>query len=471
MRPADRAVREPGSYRDPDSRVFYDGEQVCRALSERGREDYDALSASGLLDDPRLIGTRLTDLPAPTGLLDGAPGAVLLHDRIPFLSYPYEWSFSMLKDAALLQLDLMLSALDHDLTLKDATPYNVQFDGTRPRFIDIGSFERLHEEELWVGYRQFCTLYLYPLLLQATKGLSPQPWLRGSLEGIAPKQMRGLLSIRDRFRRGYLTHVYLQARLDGHSTDRSPATVRRISRPGLGKAVITANIRKMRRLVGRLDWEPQAGVWTEYGVSNSYAEHEVGAKDAFVADVARSRSWPLVWDLGCNNGRHARLVAPAARQVVALDADHATVERLYRSLRGTPEGDSILPLTMNLADPSPGLGWRGLERKPLQDRGRPDLVLALALVHHLVIAANIPLREVLDWLAGLGAALVVEFPAREDPMVQRLLASKRAGLHRDYERDTFEALLHGAFDVRRSETLRSGTRTLYFATPKGRRPA
>ena len=182
--------------------------------------------------------------------------------------------------------------------------------------------------------------------------------------------------------------------------------------------------------------------------------------------VATAREWDLVWDVGANNGRYSRIAAEGAKIVVALDADQGPVELLYRDLRG--EGDTkILTLTMNLADPSPGLGWRGLERRTLAERGTPDLVLALAVIHHVVISANVPVKEFVDWLASLRSSLVIEFPTREDPMVQQLLAPKRDGLHPDYELDFFERVLNEAFQVERSERLASGTRVLYYARPKG----
>jgi SAM-dependent methyltransferase len=458
--------REPGSFRDPESRVFYAGCEVYRALSREGREDFDALASSGLLDDPRIVGTELAESVAAPDLLMMEVAGVLAHERIPFLSYPYEWTFSMLKDAALLQLDLLLAALRHDLILKDATPYNVQFKGARPVFIDVGAFERLREDELWVGYRQFCMLYLYPLLLQAAKGVGFQSRLRGSIDGITPAEMRGLMSLRDRFRRGLATNVFLRARLERRDAG-SPAGIKsELRRPGIGKQLVVANVRKMRKLVTRLEWNPPEGVWVTYGEHNTYTEEDARRKDDFVRAIATSKPWPLVWDVGCNNGRHARIAAEGGRHVVAIDADQGPVELLYRALRDAGDG-RILPLTMNIADPSPGLGWRGLERKPLPARGRPDLVLALALVHHLAIGSNVPVTEIVDWLAALGGALLVEFPTREDPMVQQLLAPKRKGLHADYEREFFERCLHDAFDVRRSERLGSETRILYFATPKG----
>ena len=457
---------EPGSFRDPESRIFYEGDAVYRALSADGLSDFEAVQATGLLDDGRVVGTeRVENVATLKDLLVHEPAAVLRHERIPFVSYPYEWTYSMLKDAALLQLDLLLASLEHDIVLKDATPYNVQFNGSRPVFVDVGSFERLREGEPWIGYRQFCMLYLYPLLLQSAKGVAFQPWLRGAIDGITPAQMRALMSFRDRFRRGVFTNVFLHAKLEARYADR-PGQVKQEVKRVFKKELFVANVRKMRKLVERLEWNPPHGVWTAYGERNTYTDDDARRKDEFVRAVATSRQWRLVWDIGANNGRYSRIAAEGAKTVVAVDADQGPVELLYRDLRA--EGDEqILTLAMNLADPSPGLGWRGLERRALPDRGKPDLLLALALVHHMAIGANVPVREFIDWLASLGSALVIEFPTREDPMVKKLLAPKREGLHPDYELGFFERCLNDAFEVERSERLESGTRVLYYARPKG----
>ncbi len=464
--PAAQAL-EPGSFRDPESRVFYSDGEVYRALSADGLSDYEALAATGLLEDERLVRTeRVEDSKALEGLLVHQPAGVLRHERIPFVSYPYEWTFSMLKDAALVQLDLLLAALDQGLILKDSTPYNVQFRGARPVFVDIGSYERQRDGEPWIGYRQFCMLYLYPLLLQATKGVPFQPWLRGSIDGIAPAQMRALMSFRDRFRKGMFTNVFLHAKLEQRYSSRPKQTKAEIKQAGFKKEIIVANVRKMRKLVSGLEWDPPEGVWTAYGERNTYTDDDARRKDEFVRQVATSREWNLVWDVGANNGRYSRIAAEGANTVIAVDADQGPVELLYRDLR--KEGDEkILTLTMNLADPSPGLGWRGLERKPMPERGKPDLVLALAVIHHVAMSANVPVKEFVDWLASLGCALVIEFPTREDPMVQQLLAPKRDGLHPDYELGFFERCLGEAFEIERSERLQSGTRVLYHARPKG----
>jgi len=457
-----------GSFRDPDSRVFYAGDSVHRALSERGLADWDALAATTLFRDKvaegKLVGTE--QLPEPNGLpaeLDAERvAAVLRHDRVPVVSYPYEWPFGMLKDAALLELELLLAALDEELILKDASPYNVQWRGTQPVFVDVGSFERLREGEPWAGYRQFCMLLLYPLMLQAFRKVPFQPWLRGSLEGIEPAEMRRLLTFRDRFRRGVLTNVVLHAKLEARYADRE--VKQDLKKAGFRTELIRVNARKLRKLVRRLEWKPGRTAWSTYRTTNPYDEPDAAAKLDFVREAAGARQRRLVWDLGCNDGRFTRVAAMHADYTLAVDADAAVVEALYRELRD--EGvDTILPLVGNLADPSPGLGWRGAERRPLVDRGRPDLTLALALVHHVALTSNVPIRDFLEWLAGLQTELVIEFPTRDDPMVQRLLSRKGPGANPDYDTETFERALNERWRVERRETLPSGTRILYRASP------
>ena len=186
-----RPTLEHGSFRDPESRVFYAGGDVYRSLSADGLEDFKALSHTKFWnrfqESGGIVATELVEGTAdlPETMVKQSAG-VLKHERIPFVSYPYEWPFSMLREAALLQLDLTLAALEEDMILKDASPYNVQFKGSKPVFVDVGSFERLREGEPWAAYRQFCMLYLYPLLLQSVKDVPFHPWLRGSIDGITP---------------------------------------------------------------------------------------------------------------------------------------------------------------------------------------------------------------------------------------------------------------------------------------------
>jgi SAM-dependent methyltransferase len=457
---------EPGSFRDPDSRVFTGDGRVLRLLSEQGLADWRALSSSGLLEELQddVIRTREVEADVPEAL-HGGVAAVLEHDRIPFVSYPYEWTFGMLRDAALLQLELLRRAIEKGLILKDSTPYNVQFRGAQPVFIDVGSFEQLREGEPWAGYRQFCMLFLYPLLLQAWKDVPFQPWLRGSLEGITPREARSMLSARDLLRRGVLSHVVLHERLERRYEEKEADFKGDLRKAGFKKELILANIRGLARLIRRLRWEPGRSVWSEYGPETTYSHDDAERKARFVADAVAEESPRLVWDLGCNDGRHARLAAEHAEYVVAMDADSLVVDRLYGALREESQ-TRILPLAVNVVDPPPALGWRGQERRPLPERGRPDLTLALALIHHVSIGGNVPVTEFLDWLRGVTGSLVIEFVSPEDPMARRLLARKRPGDHPDYRADWFEQSLTERFEIVRSEQLAGGARTLYLARPK-----
>jgi len=466
------ARAEPGSFRDRDSRVVVAPDAVYRVLSERGAEDWRALSGSPLLERLTGDGSLVATEEVGTDALDGASvlasdtAAVLRHERIPFVSYPYEWTFGMLRDAALLQLDLELAALENGLSLKDATPYNVQFRGSDPIFIDVGSFETLREGEPWVGYRQFCMLFLYPLLLQAYKDIPFGPILRGSIDGITPTDAAKYFSFGERIRRrGVLTHVALHARLERRYEEREGGEVKEeLKKANFKTELVKANVQRMRKLVSKLKWRAGDTAWTNYRQDNTYSDEDAARKADFVREAAAAKRPGLVWDMGCNDGAYARIAAESAESVVAFDLDAATVEAMYRSLR-EEKNTKILPLVANLADPSPGLGWRGLERRTLEDRGKPDLALALALIHHVSITANVPLAEFLDWLHGLDASVVIEFPKREDPMVRRLLSGKREGSNADYEAETFERLLNERFTVERREELPSNTRVMYLVHP------
>lgn len=457
---------EPASFRDPATTVFYDGDRVLRGLDPGAAEDWRALAATSffprLMARRKVVGTTELD-PTEVDLTGGRFAAVLEHERVPFVSYPHEWTFGMLRDAAALHLEVLLAALDEGFTMKDGYALNVQWRGREPVFIDVGSFEKAVPGP-WPGYRQFCRTFLYPLLLQAHVDVPFQRFLKGHLDGFEPTDMRHLLGGRNLLRRGVLRHVVLQAVMEQRVTAASETTKRELAKAGYDVQITRAVAGKLLALVRSLRSKRSASGWADYRSTCSYSDADTEAKRRFVGEVAGSLRPGLVWDLGCNDGAYARLVAPSAGAVVAVDGDDVVVDALYRSLR--EEGPAnVLPLVMDLVDPTPDRGWRGTERKAFTSRPRPDLVLALALVHHLAIGANVPLPSVLDWFASLGGALVVEFVDRDDPMVKRLLANKPAGTFDGYTRPAFEDLLGARFAVERSETLPGGTRVLYLAAP------
>jgi len=456
---------EAGSFRDRTARVFHGGGAIYRSLNGRALAEWEELRATRFFArgqaDGRIIGTERVDTAAVPLPASSSPDGVLRHERVPFVSYPYEWSFGMLRSAALLHLQLMDDALAEGMILKDASAYNVQWRGLHPVFIDVSSFERLRTGEPWTGYRQFCQMFLYPLMLQAYRGVPFQPWMRGCLDGIEPADCRRLMSARDALRPGVLAHVLLQAGAEARYGDTDRDVKRDLRAAGFGPTLIQANVRGLAKLVGSLRLSRASSAWVGYANDNSYSPADAAAKRAFVERALRGSDLDLVWDLGCNTGMFTRLAAARARYVVALDADAVVVDRLFLTL--SSDGvDNVLPLVGNLADPSPSLGWRGRERRTLLDRGRPTLVLCLALLHHLVITNNIPMVEVVDWLGALGADLVLEFVQRDDPMVERLIRHKDEA-YADYDERRLQTCLDGRFHVEAREPLPSGRRVLYHA--------
>jgi hypothetical protein len=465
-----------GSFRDWDGRVVAHEGEIYRVLSEQGLSDWKAVEPTKVftkaVEAGRIVRTELVENPGfdPALALDTRAAGVLRHERVDTITYPYEWCFSQLQDAALLQLQLTADALDEGLMVKDATPYNVQWRGAQPVFIDVGSFRPLRPGEPWPAYRQFCMLFLNPLLLQAHRDLPLQKLLRGALDGITPGEAAAILR-GDRMKKGVLTNVVLHARLEKKyaDADRSEIDEKVEKKSGrLKPEILKANVTRMAKVVGSLKWGPQTSEWSDYRTTNTYGDEDNARKIDFVRRASAAAKAGLAWDIGANDGAYSRIAAESAKTVLALDIDHLTVERLYRQLRDDKSApQNILPLVFDFADPSPGLGWRNRERTPIEDRLAPDFVLALAVVHHICIGRNVPVSEFVDWFASLGFKRgVVEFPDRDDSMARRLLSAKGEGAAPDYTTENFDRLLRERFEVLSEERLPSGTRVLYEVAPR-----
>lgn len=428
---------------------------MIRLLDERGLTGWKTLSASEFFArataDGRLIESREIEFGSP-----GAAGA-LEHPLIPFISYPYEWTFSMLKDAALLQLDLLEEALADGLTIKDATPYNVQFLEGRPVFIDIGSFEAYSTGEPWIGYRQFTRQFLFPLMMRAWAGLPFQPWLRGNIEGPTARDMKNILSLGRRIRPAAMMHVSLQARMEERMS--GTAIRSQLKTAGFSADLILTNVRKLRRLVSGLEWVGTGQGWVEYETCQHVGRDRT-TKGEFLSKALDRHHPGRVLDLGANDGYFSEIAARAGATTVAVDGDEEVLDALYR------KGTEVCIALSDLANPSPSQGWAGEERPSLTERANPELVIAYGLVHHLIYTASIPPRTIVDWLASLRCPIVVEFVSPEDEMVSKLVANKtEAELHPGRTRTEFEAILGGSFRTLSKEALGEGARVLYSLEP------
>ncbi|HEX6129010.1 MAG TPA: SAM-dependent methyltransferase, partial [Candidatus Limnocylindria bacterium] len=391
-------------------------------MQEFGAGDWRALHDRGLYDalvrDRQLI--EHEDAPLEAAALPGAV-AVIRPRELPLLSYPYEWCFSQLKDAALLTLELQRRALAVGMRLKDASAYNVQFDRGRPIMIDSLSFEVADPADPWPAYRQFCEHFLGPLALISYRGPRCGLMLRDFIDGIPLDFAAELLPGRTRLRPGLLAHLHMHAAAQRRSARAAPTAEHRPPRrmTRLGQDAL---LDSLRRAVEGLRWEP-GGHWVQYGVQTSYSERGAASKRWIVERMLAASSASVVWDMGANVGTYSTIAAGEGRSVIAFDQDASSVEHHWRSLSAEARA-SVLPLVLDLTNPSPSLGWGLEERKSLVERGPADVILALALVHHLAIGNNVPLDRVASFFARLGRRAIVEFVPKEDPMATHLLSAR-----------------------------------------------
>ncbi len=436
--------RDPGSFRDPSGYVFTEGSRILRAVMAPAEKTFGEIYRSGLLrelaDKNLMIDCVRIDADAEMlSQYRGARGdtavALYEHPRVPMLTYPYEWCFSQLKDAALAHLDLQLAALEKGYELSDATAYNMQFIDGRPVHIDAMSLRPYVDGVHWSGYNQFCRQFLLPLLLEAWAGVAFQGIYRGSLDGISFEDALAILPRRKIFTSASgIMHVYLHGRAVLAKSSKAEKQVD-LDRK-LPKTRYVAMIQQLRDFIGGLESAKRpSSYWNTYATINSYSEPMRDTKLQFVKDWAASAKPDLIWDIGGNTGDFSlAAIEGGAGASVVLDGDLDSLERAYR-LR-VRKGEKLLPMLMNLVDPTPNMGWRQVERKGLNERADADGVIALAVIHHMCIGGNLPLAEALRWLLSLAPTGVIEFVPKGDPMVDQLLAVRDDIFH-DYEEDVF----------------------------------
>ena len=448
-----------GSFRDPSGFVFTSNGTYYRQVNQVFAGEYDACVSSGLYEDLMTGGLLVPHRDVGVSLA-AAPNAltVIEPERIPFISYPYEWSFGQLKDAALLTLAVQERALPRGFVLRDASAYNVQFRDGRPLFIDTLSFERHEEGRPWKAYKQFCEHFLVPLVLMSMRDIRLGRLQRNYLDGIPLDLCSSLLPARTWMRASTLLHVHLHARAMRRYESASVAKVtgtRRISTRAL-----TGLITSLRDAVTSLEWRPAGTEWAEYTSAHNYSDHAIETKRSLVREYVSAAAPRTVWDLGGNTGTFSRVAREIAPSVVCFDIDPAAVELNYREVRKRGE-TGLLPLQLDLMNPSPALGWANEERSSIEARGPADLVMALALVHHLAIANNVPLTRVAESFARLGRTLVVEFVPKSDSQVERLLTN-RADIFPDYTIEGFERAFEQHWAIERTQRVGDSQRTLYL---------
>ena len=445
------------SFRDPNGFLFSQGGVLYRQVNRKYEREYARLMESGLYG--KLVKAGLL---IPHEEVDQAPAEsescmkVIRPERAPFISYPYEWSFSQLKDAALATLSIQRRALKQDMSLKDASAYNIQFVRGKATLIDTLSFEMYSEGQPWVAYRQFCQHFLAPLALMALKDVRLNQLLRVYIDGVPLDLASELLPWSTRLNFGLATHIHLHSRAQQRYAGEEVK-----SRGGtMSKPALSALIDSLDKTVRKLEWKAGGTEWGNYYEITNYSDAAFEHKKELIRTWSTRLNPAMTWDLGGNTGVFSRAAGESGTYVVSWDIDPTAVEVNYRKVK-EEKSEKLLPLLLDLTNPSPSIGWANRERDSFGERGPADMVLALAVIHHLAISNNVPLPQLAEFFAATGKWLVIEFVPKSDSQVKKLLAS-REDIFPNYTREGFEAAFRERFKFHEAVEVREAERVLYL---------
>jgi hypothetical protein len=434
----------PSSFRDPSGFVFSREGTIYRQINENYKDEYDFLNNSGLYSD--LTESELLiphkEVPVQSDNNDGA-FKVIEPKPIPFISYPYEWSFNQMMDAALLTLEIQKRSVDHGMVLKDASAYNIQFINSKPVFIDTLSFERLDEGKPWVAYRQFCQHFLAPLALMRLKDVRLNLLLKVHLDGIPLDLASKLLPFKSKFSIGLLFHIHLHAGAQKKYSGKPEEALKKDNKK-ISKRVHQGLVDNLKSSVLKLGWEPSGTEWSDYYDDTNYSNNAMNLKKEKVESYLMKVHPKMVWDMGANTGEFSKLSAAMGIPTIAFDIDPACVDFNYRTCRNENR-ESLLPLLLDLANPSPGIGWE----------------MALALIHHLVISNNVPISRLAEFFSKISQNLIIEFVPKSDSQVKRLLALRK-DIFDDYQIDGFIYAFKTYFEIEDQYEIPESGRTLFL---------
>lgn len=452
-------LKSSASFRDPNGFIFTRDNLLYRQINQSYAADYDKLISSGLYE--KLIKAGLLIAHIET---DAAPHIpenaykIIQPERVPFVSYPYEWPFGLLKSAALATLNIQKRALKDGMSLKDASAYNIQILEGKAVLIDTLSFESYEEGKPWVAYRQFCQHFLAPLALMARRDIRLGQLLKVYIDGIPLDLASCLLPWHTRLNGGLLLHIHLHASAQQRYADKTPNTSQ--TRVKMSKTALIGLIESLQKTVRGLVWQPAGTEWGNYYEITNYTDAAFEQKKTIIDGWLEQIAPNLVWDLGANDGSFSRLASKKSINTIAFDIDPAAVEKNYQRVKANKE-KKLTPLLLDLTNPSPAIGWHNRERSTIFERGSANMVFALALIHHLAISNNVPLVMLADFFAQAGKWLVIEFVPKSDSQVQKLLQS-RQDIFPGYTEQGFETAFSGHFEMVEKVKMQESERYLYL---------
>lgn len=449
------------SFKDPSGFIFTKNNELYRQINHDYKENYDLLIESklyeNLVSNGLLISHQEVELPFESK--DGYK--VIKPEKIQFISYPYEWSFSQLKDAALLTLQIQKTALEYSMNLKDASAYNVQFHNGKPVFIDTLSFEKYRQNTPWVAYKQFCQHFLAPLALMSYKDIRLNSLLKNYIDGIPLDLTSSLLPVSTKLNFAILAHIHIHAKSQKHYESKADSSAKQAQ---ISLFNLKALIDSLESVVKSLKLPKVDTEWGDYYNNTNYSDDAFRIKRDIVSGFIDELTPNSLWDLGANLGEFSRVASDKGIDTIAFDIDPVAVEKNYLICKSNKE-TKILPLLMDLINPSPAIGWANKERAAFVDRVPVDTVMALALIHHLAISNNLPFGNIAQFFAQLGKSLIIEFVPKTDSQVKKLLAT-REDIFPDYNQECFEGTFSQYFDIKKAQKISNSERTLYLMVRK-----
>ncbi len=451
----------PSSYRDNAGFVFSHHNKIYRCINPIYFPHYDMLVQSGLYNELSAAGRlikheEVNTKDFPEYITDNQK--ILLPEQIPFISYPYEWSFDMWKDAAIVTLKIVQIALQKDMILKDATPFNIQFYNGRPVFIDTLSFEKYEQGKPWIAYHQFCECLLGPLLLMHYGHRDLGKLFMVYPDGISLEIVKNLLPAKSTFNIHVYMHIWMQAKVALKNAGKKEANV------FFAKDKLDTLIKGLLEFVSGLTAKKDKSTWDDYYTQTILGNDYLESKRNIVANFSEKISFNSVLDLGCNDGYFSMVLKDKTTNVIAVDFDSNCINELYRSCRKN-NIKNIVPIVATLNTPSPSIGWNNSERTSLTERLKGDLTLALALVHHLAISVNVPLASIAAWLQNMGSYLIVEFVPKEDEKVKELLLH-REDIFTNYSLPHFKECFSLYYNILQEEKVGNTERILFLMQKK-----
>lgn len=447
-------AEEFSSFKDKDAIVFRKNNSVYRKIFYSYKENYDMLINSGLY-------TRLTTanlLVSHTEVENEFNDVYkVIKPEEVFISYPWEWSFSQLKNAALTTIEIQKLALEYGMSLKDANCYNIQFHGTNPILIDTTSFEKYNSDEPWVAYKQFCENFLAPLALMAYTDISLNKLFLSNINGIPLELTSKLLPLKSIFNIGILCNIHLHSKVQNKYHQ---ATSQKI-KVNLSKNSQIALLNNLSDCIKKLELPNYKTEWENYYNDTNYNEKSFNHKKLIISEFEKEIKPKKVIDFGANTGLFSRMFKNSADFILALDIDPLAVEQNYKQC--IKEHDNkVFPLLFDLTNPSPSIGWDCKERITLPERlSNINLVMALALIHHLRITYNIPFKKIAEYFSQFAPYLIIEFVKKDDSQIQKMLLN-REDVFDDYTVENFENTFNNYYQIVHKEEIIDTQRTLYL---------